>query len=1174
MRAKLIATILFSSLCLTSPRALAQESRGEIDGRILDPSGAVVVGANVVATNPATGTSAAAKTNQDGIYSIAYLLPGTYTVEVEMTGFKKLERPGIEVRVNDKVNLELRLEVGATAETVEVTGTPPVLETNEVSLGQVVDKRRIDDLPLQAGNAEELVLIAPGVVNTTNLRARKTSFNSASSQFSTNGNALYSNETTLDGVPDSFASPSNGSTGPATIPLVAFQPPQAAVSEFKVQTSGFDASLGHTPGAVVNLMTTSGTNDYHGELHEWFSASTLDAPWFFQNAAGGLKPEYQDNRYGASIGGPVWIPKVYHGKDKTFFFYAWESNQWGKPVTTIGTVPTPPERTGDLSALLKLGSSYQIYNPFTTTPAANGRYSRSPFPGNIIPASLINPVAQKIMSYYALPNTAGTAAGQNNYTQSIKDIFDYYVHVVRVDHTFSEKNRMFVRLDYDHYLETDPGFYNNISGGVNLTRINKGAVVDDVIVLSPSSILDLRYGLTQEATPEQRVSAGFDLASLGFSPALVSLFNPKTATFPNIYMNTKAETSSCTGACTGTFSGFGNFNNGDGTTTGMIHDFAGTLGTLRGNHELHYGAEFRLYRSFGFNGGYDVSPGLQFLPTYTNGPMDNSPVAAIGQEFASFLLGIPSAGQVTRSASYATQNNYTGLFIQDDWKVTPKFTLNMGLRYEHESPVSERYNRSVRGFDFTDTNPVAAQAIANYAQHPVPGLPVSQFKVLGGLMFATPQDHNLWSQGPGHLLPRVGFAYQLNSKTVIRSGYGIFFDTIGVNRSAAIQTGFTATTPVIASYDNGVHYAARLQNPFPNGVQPGGTPTGLTTNLGQSLSFYPLNRTQPYSQRWTFDVQRTLPGQFLLDVAYVGNKAIHLADVRDINAVPNQYLSTTGTRDNATINYLTQTFANPFYGINSVYPATITRADLLRPYPEFGDIYMNENNGYSWYHALQVRAEKRFSNDYTMNVDYTWSKFMEATSFLSAGDTSLYRSISQYDRPQRIAVTGIWNIPFGRGRRFGSNLPKAADLAVGQWQLNAFIAQQSGPPLAFGDVIFTGTSASQINLPSNQRSVSEWFNTSLFVRSSAAQLAEDVRTFPKYFSNVRAPNQSSWDLSVFKFFPITERVRLQFRAECYDAFNHPNFDAPNMTVTGTSFGVITSQGSPSRQFQGALKLTF
>ncbi len=1173
MRAKSIATF-FLSIFLPTACVFGQESRGEIDGRVLDPSGAVVAGAVVQAINSETGTGANSTTNHDGMFTIPYLLPGVYSVRVEMFGFKKLNRQGIEVRVNDKLNLDLQLEVGTSSETVEVTSAPPMLETNNVSLGQVVDKKRIQDLPLQAGNAEELVLTAPGVVNTTNLRARKTSFNSASSQFSTNGNALYSNETTIDGIPDTFASPSNGSSGPSMVPLVAFQPPQSAVEEFKVQTSGFDASLGHTPGAVVNLITASGTNEYHGELHEWFSASTLDAPTFFQNAAGGLKPEYQDNRYGASIGGPVDIPKLYHGRDKTFFFYAWESNQWGKPVTTVGTVPTAAERNGDLSALLELGSSYQIYNPFTIQAASNGRYSRAPFAGNAIPPNMIDPVAKNILRYYALPNTAGTASGQNNYTQSIKDVFDYYVHVARVDQSFSEKNRVFVRLDYDHYLETDPGFYNNISGGVNLTRINKGAALDDVIVLSPTSILDLRYGLTQEATPEQRVSAGFDLASLGFSPALVSLFSPKTATFPNIYMNTKAATSSCTGACTGTFSGFGNFNNGDGTTTGMIHDFAANLSMLRGNHQLRYGAEFRLYRSFGFNGGYDVSPGLQFLPTYTNGPLDNSPAAPIGQEFASFLLGIPSAGQVTRSASYATQNTYTAAFIQDDWKVTPKLTINAGVRYEYESPMSERYNRAVRGFDHQDTNPIAAQALANYAQHPVSGLPVSQFHVLGGLTFASPQNHNLWSQGPGNFLPRFGIAYQLDSKTVIRSGYGIFSDTIGVNRSPAIQTGFTATTPVIASYDNGLHYVANLENPFPNGILPGGSPAGLTTNLGQPLYLYSMNRVQPYSQRWTFDLQRMLPGEFLLDIGYVGNKAIHLTDIRNINALPDQYLSTTGSRDQATINYLTQTFPNPFYGINSIYPATITRADLFRPYPQFGDISLIENNGYSWYHALQVRAEKRFSKGYTINVDYTWSKFMEATSFLNSADAALYRSISQYDRPQRIAVTGVWSIPFGRGQRFGSNLPKAADWAIGQWQLNAFIAQQSGPPLAFGDVIFTGTNASQINLHSDQRSVNMWFNTSLFVRSPSAQLANDVRTFPKYFANVRGPNQASWNVSLFKNFAFTERVKLQFRAECYDVFNHPNFDAPNMTATGTNFGVITSQGSPSRQFQGALKLTF
>ena len=471
-------------------------------------------------------------------------------------------------------------------------------------------------------------------------------------------------------------------------------------------------------------------------------------------------------------------------------------------------------------------------------------------------------------------------------------------------------------------------------------------------------------------------------------------------------------------------------------------------------------------------------------------------------------------------------------------------------------------------------NPIAAQALANYAKNPVPGLPVDQFHVLGGLMFAGPQHHSLWSQRPGNLLPRLGIAYQLNSKTVIRAGYGIFYDTIGVNRSPAIQTGFTTTTP-IASYDNGVHYVASIANPFPNGLQQqAGAAAGLTTNLGQPLSIYPTNRVQPYSQRWTFDIERMLPGQFLLDVAYVGNKAIHLTDVRNLNALPNRYLSTTGSRDQATIDYLTKTFPNPFFGINSVYNSTITRADLFRPYPQFGDINLIENNGYSWYHALQARVEKRFSHDYTMNFAYTWSKLMDATSFLNPGDSSLYRSISQYDRPHRVAISGIYEFPFGRGRRFGSNFPKYVDWVAGGWQLNGLVEQQSGPPLAFGDVLFTGTNPNQINLPSDKRSVDMWFNTSLFIRAPGQQLANDLRTFPKYFAGVRAPNQSSWNFSLIKYFNFTERVRLQFRAECYNALNHPNFDAPNMTVTGTNFGVITAQGSPSRQFQGALKLTF
>src|SRR5579884_1664996 len=1160
---------VLTALCIAIALAIgarAQNTSATITGRVLDPTGAVVPNIEVHATNNATGAVVSARTNASGIYDLPFLAPGIYTLMIEAPGFKKLERTGIELRVNDVLNVELTLQVGNAAESVEVTAAAPALESETASEGQVVEQQRIQNLPLQAGNAAEMTLFAPGVVNTTNLRARKTSFNSASSQFITDGNQLYSNEYAIDGVPDTFAS---GNT-----PLVAFQPPQFAVNEFRVQTAGFDAALGHTTGAVINLVSNSGSNEFHGELHEWISNSFLDAPTFFQNRAGIAKPEYQDNRYGASIGGPIEIPKLYNGRNKTFFFYSWESNQWGKPVTTVGTVPTDAEKNGDFSALLQLGPSYQIYDPATTVALPNGRYQRQPFPGNIIPANRIDPVARKILSYYAEPNTPGTAAGQNNYTQSIKDTFDYYVHFVRLDHYFSEKNRMFVRLDYDHYLETDPGFYSNVSGGINLTRINRGAAFDDVLVLSSNAILDLRYGLTQEEAPEQRVSAGMNLGSLGFSQSLLSLLNPATETFPQIYLNTKASTKSCTGACTGTYSGFGNFNNGDGTTTGLIHQFAGTLNMLKGTHDLHYGAEFRLYRSFGFNGGFDVSPQYQFLPTYTNGPLDNSPVAPIGQELASLELGIPSTGQMTRSASFAIQDTYEGWFVQDNWKVKPRLTLNLGLRMEHESPVTERYNRSVRGFAAADPNPIAAQALANYAKNPIALLPVSQFQVLGGLQFAGPNDRNLWDQPAVTFLPRFGLAWQVDKNTVIRSGYGIYYDTIGVNRSPAIQSGFTSSTPIVPTYDNGQTFVATLANPFPNGLlPPAGAGGGLTTFLGQSLNFYPTNRLQPYAQRWTFGVQRMLTHGFLLDASYVGNKAVHLPVSKNINATPEQYLSTSPVRDQATINRLSQQVPNPFYGLSPVYPSTIAVADLLRPYPEFGDIIYTDNNGYSWYHALQVRAEKRFSHGYTVNLAYTWSKFMEASSYINPGDANLYRGISQYDRPQRIVISGIWEIPVGRGHTYFSGMKRGVDAVLGGWQLNGVFAQQSGSPLGFGDAIYYGN-IDQIALPDDQRTVDRWFNTALFERSSSKQRQFDIRTFPLAFAGIRGPNQSQLNISAFKNFKFTERWNLQFRAECYDVLNHPNFNDPNTTVTSSSFGTITAQGSPSRQFQGALKLSF
>jgi hypothetical protein len=650
--------------------------------------------------------------------------------------------------------------------------------------------------------------------------------------------------------------------------------------------------------------------------------------------------------------------------------------------------------------------------------------------------------------------------------------------------------------------------------------------------------------------------------------------NPATETFPQVYVNTKAPTSRCTGACTGTFSGFGNFNTGDGTLTGINHDWAATVTSLRGNHSLHYGVDARLYRTFGFAGGFDVAPQLYFTPTYTNGPNDNSTVAPIGQEYASFLLGIPG-GQMTRSASYAGQNTYYAAFVQDDWKISRRLTLNLGLRYEYESPVSERFDRAVNGFNRSVANPIAAAAAAAYAKNSIPQLPVNQFQVLGGLQFAGPNNHQLWSQPATDFLPRIGLAFQVNDKTVIRSGYGIYYDTIGVNRSAINQSGFTASTPIQASIDNGLHFIANTANPFPNGLlQPQGAAAGYATFLGQALTVYPTNRLQPYSQRWTMAIQRTIAKDFMFEAAYVGNRAVHLGVDHNINATPNQYLSTSPFRDQATINALTATVPNPFYGLSPVYPKTIAVSDLLRPYPEFSDITETQPVGYSWYHSLQVRGEKRFSRGFSAGFSYTYSKNMEATSFLNAGDPAVNRSISQYDRPHRLNFNSILELPFGRGKAFANHLPKALDYAIGGWQLNNIFTYQSGAPQSFGNIIFLGN-LHNIPLPSDQRSVSGWFNINAgFDTKSADQLANNIRTFPKYLAGVRGDGQTVWDASIFKIFPIKERVKLELRFEGYDILNHPNFSDPNTTVTSSAFGTVTSQAGLSREFQGALRLTF
>ena len=1144
------------ALWLCTMIAWAQESRGVITGRVSDPLDAAVVGVELRATHQDTGIVTTAVSTSDGAYRLPFLTPGLYRLTGEHPGFKKMSMEKVEIRVGETLDLPVRLELGSVADTVEVSGSAPLLETGTASVGTFMDQRRIQELPMRGGNPMELARLSPQVVNLTNLRAVKASSPSGTSQISVAGGARFNTEFQIDGITNTTADLGDGRI------RVAFIPPASAISEFRIEVSPYDSTFGHTSGATVNISTKSGTNDLHGELRYWFRNSALDAPNWFENRNGTKPAVYQDNRYGVSAGGPLWIPKVYAGRNRTFWFYAYEGNQWGRPTSTTNTVPTLPQRNGDFSALLAIpqGSRYQVFDPSSTRALTGGRFQRDPFPGNLIPRSRLDPVGLNLVNLYPAPNIAGRNDGANNHYYVDVRKQEYNTHLGRFDHQFREGHRLFFRgHNYDWRSGQDR--YGSPQGRFNTRSARKGLALDDVLIVSPTLVLNVRYGLTYGDMGEVRDTEGIDLTTLGFSKALASLVDPARATVPRVRL--------------GPFSPLSEWNNGDGANSSFTHTILANLTQSRGAHSLRYGVDARLYRGFGTRTPLANSPDLNYSNAFTRGPLDNSASSPIGQELASMLLGIPD-GQMDRTATSAFQDKYLGLFLQDDWRVNSRLTVNLGLRYEYEAPITERFDRLVAGYDFVTPNPIEAQARANYARNPLPELSAAAFRTTGGLTFVSRdgRGRSPFRGEKNNFLPRIGLAYKLGVNAVIRAGYGIYYDSIGVNRTTAQQTGFSQSTPIQASLDNGLTFVATNANPFPQGlIAARGSSSGLTTSLGQGFTVYDPNLKHAYSQRWSLSAQRMLPGQTVAEVSYVANRGTRLNILRDFNALPNQYLSTADVRDEGRIASLAQVFPNPFFGLAPSYGGTISRANLLRPYPQFGNLNSLVPDGYSWYHSMQLRGERRMKNGFSLQGSYVWSKFMEAMDYLNPGDSRPVESLADNDRPHRITASGIWELPVGRGRRFGAALPKVADFFLGSWQLNGVWIVQSGPALGFGNALIT-TGIDAVRLSGSQRSVERWFNTASFVRDANRQFQQNLRQVPLRFSGVRGDGQRASDWSLFKTFPIAERVKIQFRAELYNAYNQASFNSPNTNPTSGAFGTVTDTASESKNWQFSLFLKF
>ena len=1151
--------------------ARAQESRGAILGRITDATNAVVAGAKVQAVNLATNTGGSTVTNQEGNYEIPFLIPGTYRVTVDIEGFKRLVKEPVPLSVDDRLALDFTLELGDVSQTVTVTAEAPMLEASTPSIGLIVGDKDIAELPVAGGSPFYLARLSPGV-NSSGGHSPGNPFDTghASSNIIVNGTRTGSSEVSLDGASNMSGSGS------------AYSPPQDLVQEFKIQTLSFDASLGHGTGAIVNVSIKSGTNQFHGSTY-FFDSRIRAVPWFLNNwlynpATGPVTPEkireggnegWMHQRWGDTVSGPVVLPRLYDGHNRTFFVFGYEGMYVRRTPTFTGTVPAMKQREGDFSDLLPLGARYQIYDPFTITETRPGVFTRQPLAGNVIPSSRIHPVARKIVQHYPGPNAEGTVDGRNNFFRVNDEDKDYTSFLTRIDHTFNENHRVFLRLNHSYYKQTIQTLPTIAVGDFN-ERVPWGAVIDDVYVLNPRFLLNLRLGFTYQNPITRRFSQGFDLLSLGLPQSLVNEIrtkgDPAGIAFPQITVNN--------------YTGLG--NNGGSHYTTNYQTFFGTFTRLAGNHSLRWGGEFRLMRENGYNFG-NVAPKFDFTPNWTKGPNQNSAASPIGQGMASLLYGLPNSGQVTVNASRAEQSTFTGLFLQDDWKIARRLTLNTGVRWEYESPTTERFNRSLRGFDFNVPSPIEAAARANYARAPLAELPPEQFRTLGGVSFpgVNGQPRGLWTSDKNNFAPRFGLAYQASRRMVVRSGYGIFYGLMGIDRLDVNQGGFNQITPLVASLDSGVTFRADLSNPFPDGIQAAsGASLGLLTQLGKGATFfheYPLNH---YMQRWTFSIQREVGFRTLIETTYVGNRGTHLNVNRQFNPTPRQYLSTSATRDQTAIDFLGGQITNPFYGIPEFFGSNlgttrISRSQLLKPYPHFTGITANVPAGYSYYHSMQLRAQKRFTRGSSFQVSYTWSKFMEATSYLNPTDDRPEKVISNQDHPHRFVISGICELPVGRGKALFGGARGLLQNLIGGWQMQGWYEGQAGQALGFGNTIFYGD-LHDIPLPVSERSITRWFNVDAgFERNSGRQPGQNIRALSTRFSGVRGDGINNFDLSVFKTFRLTERWKAQFRAESYNALNHAQFANPNTTPTSTAFGAVTAEkGHGQRQMTFAVKLLF
>lgn len=1186
--------------------AAAQDSRGMIFGRVLDSSSAAVAGASVSVVNTDTNVAQQLTTNETGYYEAGLLLPGNYRVSAGHTGFKQTVRDGITLLTSGRVEVNVTLELGNVSESITVTEQAPLLDTQSGLSGRTLDNKTQSGMPMSLGQMLPVARFSAGVAFKGTLYPYDTASQLNSSTNISNEANVGGNQFALDGALTS-----------GTSRITGFLPHTDTIAEMKLEISGFDATIGQTSGLVVTMLSKSGTNQFHGSAsnvhaqNRWNGTPFFTRKLFYQNinaalAAGDTakadalasrdkQTSGRRNTFAGTLGGPVVIPRLFNGRNKLFFFFSYAGDRWHTTLPSYElnhTFPTMANREGDFSNLLAVNPSYyQIYDPLSVRPdpARPGHYVRSPIPGNIVPKNrIVNPMVPFYSKYLPVPNNNPINPKQeptNNFLGVDVPTLDNYDGLSnRFDYQAGSKHRLFGRWTWDDYFLDMRDWAYKTYRGLQTTggiRRNLGSVLDWIYTSTPTTVIDF--------------SASFHrYASVTNSAPGAHKFKPSDVGLPK-YMDDFAGANTML-----PFVNAAGYNRMSLAQEFMLYGETYMskldLSHIHGAHSLRAGLDFRRNNRNGGGSGYP-SGSFSFGNAYTRREDDGiTPAGSLGHSWASFLMGIGS-WSASRLDTYALRTPYYAGYAQDSWRVNRRLNVNLGLRWEYEIGFSERYNRMLTHFDPSLAQPIAAAAQAAYAAKPIPELPTAQFKVAGGSVYAGQngasarivKNQLMW-------LPRLSAAYQLTGKTVVRGGYGIFYDTINALNLAPNQTNYSRSTSPIVTNDFGMHWLVNITDPFPvraDGTRydtPLGNALGASSLLGGGWSGMFYDTPHARQQRWRAGVQRQFGRSTVLEAAYAGSYSDNVGVGHALNFVPEPFWASGNVRNDAVASNMNTNVPNPFRLTNLAdlrnsnpllyadlatrsffTSATIRKYQLLYPFPSYGGITRTVPQGKVRTDSLEITVERRFSGGFNFYGGYTASRVNAADYFYNSWDTDTTWRKSNNSRPQRLVATTVAELPFGKGRKFLSR-GGPLNLLVGGWQLSLAYEYQPGAIVGFGNVFYAGDLA---NITKGPQTFDHWFNTDGFQRvASKGPAAYHRRVFPVQIDDLRAQSYSVLNGNIGKEFQLKERAKLQLRWDVLNALNRTIMDAPDTNPYSTTFGQVRSSTSLKRWMQIQAKVTF